>query len=46
MSGRSPYLQPVHVPLSDMDAAALRGRILPVEIKAAHANSLSGVLAQ
>jgi tRNA-2-methylthio-N6-dimethylallyladenosine synthase len=46
MSGRSPYLQPVHVPLGDMDAAALRGRILPVEIKAAHANSLSGVLAQ
>ena len=45
MSGRSPYLQPVHVPLGDVDAAALRGRILPVEISAAHANSLSGVLA-
>ena len=45
MSGRSPYLQPVHVPLGDVDAAALRGRILPVEIEAAHANSLSGILA-
>ena len=45
ISGRSPYLQPVHVPLGDVDAAALRGRILPVEISAAHANSLSGVLA-
>ena len=45
MSGRSPYLQPVHVPLGDLDAAALRGRILPVEIEAAHANSLSGILA-
>ena len=45
MSGRSPYLQPVHVPLGDVDAVALRGRILPVEITAAHANSLSGVLA-
>ena len=45
ISGRSPYLQPVHVPLGDVDAAALRGRILPVEISVAHANSLSGVLA-
>ena len=45
MRGRSPYLQPVHVPLGDLDAAALRGRILPVEIEAAHANSLSGILA-
>ena len=45
ISGRSPYLQPVHVPLGDVDAAALRGRILPVEIRVAHANSLSGVLA-
>ena len=45
MSGRSPYLQPVHVPLGPRDAAALRGRILPVEIGAAHANSLSGILA-
>ncbi|CAI8217840.1 MAG: tRNA-2-methylthio-N(6)-dimethylallyladenosine synthase [Alphaproteobacteria bacterium] len=45
MSGRSPYLQPVHVPLGTLDAGALRGRILPVEISAAHANSLSGVLA-
>jgi tRNA-2-methylthio-N6-dimethylallyladenosine synthase len=48
MSGRSPYLQPVHVPfdsLGNHDAAALRGRILPVEITGAHANSLSGILA-
>lgn len=45
MSGRSPYLQPVHVPLAQADPAALRGRILPVEITAAHANSLSGILA-
>ena len=49
MSGRSPYLQPVHADLpSGMAAeaaqAALRGRILPVEITAAHDNSLSGRL--
>ena len=46
MAGRSPYLQPVHVtlPAGDFDAqaAGLRGRILPVEISGAHANSLSG----
>ena len=46
MAGRSPYLQPVHVAIADADAAAaLRGRILPVEITGAHANSLSGRLA-
>ena len=45
MSGRSPYLQPVHVDLNNVEPAALRGRILPVEIRAAHANSLSGVIA-
>jgi tRNA-2-methylthio-N6-dimethylallyladenosine synthase len=52
MSGRSPYLQPVHVPFSALglddatDAAnALRGRILPVEITGTHANSLSGIVA-
>ncbi len=48
ISGRSPYLQPVHVslPAGDFDAqaAAMRGRILQVEITAAHANSLSGHL--
>ena len=48
MSGRSPYLQPVHVTLPRGDfaaqAAALKGRILAVEIAAAHANSLSGHL--
>ena len=48
MAGRSPYLQPVHVSLPPGDfeaqAAALRGRILDVEITGAHANSLSGHL--
>ena len=48
MAGRSPYLQPVHVtlPAGDFEAqaAALRGRILNVEITGAHANSLSGQL--
>ena len=45
MSGRSPYLQPVHVAAKPTQFAALRGRILPVTITAAHANSLSGALA-
>ena len=49
ISGRSPYLQPVHVDLPrhlDAEAAlaAMRGRILPVEISAAHGNSLSGIV--
>ncbi|MGC6534131.1 MAG: tRNA (N6-isopentenyl adenosine(37)-C2)-methylthiotransferase MiaB, partial [Parvibaculales bacterium] len=49
MSGRSPYLQPVHADLpngmaAEAAQAALRGRILPVEITAAHDNSLSGRL--
>jgi len=44
MSGRSPYLQPVHVETDMRHAARLRGRILNVEITAAHANSLSGRL--
>ncbi len=39
LTGRSPYLQPVHVTLP-MTAI---GKILPVEITRAHANSLSGV---
>jgi len=38
--GRSPYLQTVHVAA---DAATL-GRIVPVEIRSAGANSLSGVI--
>ena len=38
--GRSPYLQPVH---ASGDAEHL-GRIIPVEISAAGANSLSGVI--
>jgi tRNA-2-methylthio-N6-dimethylallyladenosine synthase len=38
--GRSPYLQPVHAEAGD----GLLGRILPVEIRAAGPNSLSGVV--
>ena len=41
MTGRSPYLQPVHV----IAPEEVIGRILPVRITAAHANSLSGTLA-
>jgi len=42
LAGRSPYLQAVH-----LDAPAhLRGQIVPVTIEAAHANSLSGRLAE
>ena len=49
ISGRSPYLQPVHTDLPEgldpiATLAALRGRILPVEIIAAHDNSLRGIL--
>ncbi len=44
--GRSPYLQPVHVPMTQAAMAAARGRILPVEITAAHDNSLGGRLAE
>ena len=45
MSGRSPYLQPVHVRVAEKHFDALVGRILPVRITGAHANSLSGELA-
>lgn len=45
MSGRSPYLQPVHVGVAEQHFDALVGRILPVRITGAHANSLSGELA-
>ena len=45
MSGRSPYLQPVHVCVAEQHFDALVGRILPVRITGAHANSLSGELA-
>ncbi|MDP6223362.1 MAG: TRAM domain-containing protein, partial [Candidatus Micropelagos thuwalensis] len=38
MVGRSPYLQTVHV---DADETVI-GRIFPVKIEKAHANSLSG----
>ncbi len=39
LTGRSPYLQPVHVHLP----RAAIGQIVPIEITRAHANSLSGV---
>ena len=45
MSGRSPYLQLVHVGVAEHHFEALVGRILPVRITGAHANSLSGELA-
>ncbi|MEC8291550.1 MAG: MiaB/RimO family radical SAM methylthiotransferase, partial [Pseudomonadota bacterium] len=45
MSGRSPYLQPVHVRVAEQHFDALVGRILPVRVTGAHANSLSGELA-
>ena len=45
MSGRSPYLQPVHVRVAEQHFDELVGRILPVRITGAHANSLSGELA-
>ena len=38
MTGRSPYLQTVHVAADE----TVIGKLLPVEIEAAHANSLSG----
>jgi tRNA-2-methylthio-N6-dimethylallyladenosine synthase len=40
MMGRSPWLQPVHLP----GPLALVGQVAPVRILAAHPNSLSGVL--
>ncbi len=44
-AGRSPYLQPVHVDCaSAAEAARLQGRIAPVELIAAKANSLAGRL--
>jgi len=45
MSGRSPYLQPVHVGVAEQHFDTLVGRVLPVRITGAHANSLSGELA-
>ncbi len=38
IGGRSPYLQPVHLTGSD----TLIGQVIPVQIEAAHTNSLSG----
>ena len=46
ISGRSPYLQPVHVGVDSTQFEGLRGRILPVTIIAAHNNSLSGTLVE
>jgi tRNA-2-methylthio-N6-dimethylallyladenosine synthase len=40
IAGRSPYLQPVHLPGSPH----LAGQVVPVRITAAHTNSLSGDL--
>ena len=40
MVGRSPYLQPVHLPAPD----TLRGEVIPVIIERADANSLAGRL--
>ena len=45
MSGRSPYLQPVHVGVDAHHFDQLVGRIVLVKITGAHANSLSGELA-
>ena len=42
MVGRSPYMQAVHVPVTEVAARRVIGQILPVRIAAAHANSLSG----
>ena len=45
LSGRSPYLQPVHVSvLDDTTKSAFYGRIVPVRIEAAGDNSLRGCL--
>ncbi len=42
IAGRSPWLQPVHL----SGPASLAGQVVPVRIKAAHTNSLSGDLQQ
>ncbi|MDD9841635.1 MAG: tRNA (N6-isopentenyl adenosine(37)-C2)-methylthiotransferase MiaB [Alphaproteobacteria bacterium] len=46
MTGRSPYLQPVHVMIAESirNSRDLCGQILPVHIEKCHANSLSGAL--
>ena len=40
--GRSPYMQATHVDATAPAAERLMGKILPVRIRGAHANSLSG----
>ena len=42
--GRSPYMQAVHVALPEVAGRRAMGRILPVRIGGAHANSLAGEL--
>lgn len=42
--GRSPFLQPVHVPLEGRSLAALMGQMVPVRIVEDHPNSLRGAL--
>ena len=44
MSGRSPYIQTVHVDMDEAMMSAVRGRILPVKITTAFNNSLAGHL--
>ena len=45
MSGRSPYLQTVHVSMDEAMMSAVRGRILPVKITTAFSFSMVGELA-
>ena len=40
--GRSPFMQSVHVPAADASKPRLIGSLLPVQISAAHPNSLAG----
>jgi tRNA-2-methylthio-N6-dimethylallyladenosine synthase len=44
MSGRSPYLQTVHVSMDEATMSAVRGRILPVKITTAFSFSMVGEL--
>ncbi len=44
--GRSPFMQSVHVALAESRADRLIGTVVPVEIEAAHPNSLAGRLVE
>ncbi len=44
--GRSPFMQSVHVTLADSRTDRLIGTVVPVEIEAAHPNSLAGRLVE